>query len=190
MVRVTSRLWINFMSTFGEIAPRWTPRKSFNTLRPRQNGRHFADDFLKRIFFNENVWISLKILLKFVTKVQINNIPALVPIMAWRRPGDKPVSEAMMDCLLTHICITRPQWVTDKSILVLVMVCCPQATRQYLSQCWPKSLSPCGANDQLLVYKFCDCTTFCKWLTVRWYGLKYAFQLFQNIDCAYIPFLE
>ena len=34
---------------------------------------------------NENVWISLKISLKFVPTVQINNMPALVLIMAWRR---------------------------------------------------------------------------------------------------------
>ena len=26
-----------------------------NTLRPRQNGRHFPDDIFKRIFLNENV---------------------------------------------------------------------------------------------------------------------------------------
>ena len=31
--------------------------------------------------------------MKFVSKVPINNIPALVQIMAWRRPGDKPLSE-------------------------------------------------------------------------------------------------
>ena len=31
--------------------------------------------------------------------------------MAWRRPGDKPLSEKMMVSLLTHICINRPQWV-------------------------------------------------------------------------------
>ena len=31
--------------------------------------------------------------------------------MAWRRPGDKPLSEAMMASLLKHICVTRPQWV-------------------------------------------------------------------------------
>ena len=82
-----------------------------NTLRPRQNGRHFADDIFKCIFLNENAWISLKISLKFVPKVRINNIPALVQIMAWRRPGDKPLSEPMMDNLLTHISVTRPQWV-------------------------------------------------------------------------------
>ena len=49
-----------------------------NTLKPRQNGRHFADDILKCIFFNENVWIPIEISLKFVPKGPINNIPALV----------------------------------------------------------------------------------------------------------------
>ena len=84
---------------------------SLNTLRPRQNGRHFPDDVFKCIFLNENVWISLKISLRFVSKVPIDNIPALVQVMAWRRPGDKPLSEPMMVSLLTHICVTRPQWV-------------------------------------------------------------------------------
>ena len=83
----------------------------FNTLRPRQNGRHFADDIFKRILFNENVWILIKISLKFVPKGPINKIPALFQIMAWRRPGDKPLSEAMLVSLLTHKCVTRPQWV-------------------------------------------------------------------------------
>ena len=82
-----------------------------NTLRPRWNEPHFADDIFKRIFFNENVWISIKISLKFVPKGPINNIPALVQIMAWRRSGDKPLSEPMMISLPTHICVTRPQWV-------------------------------------------------------------------------------
>ena len=83
----------------------------FNTLRPRQNGRHFAHDVFKCIFFNENVWIALMISLKFVLNVPINNIPALVQIMAWRRSGDKPLSEPIMVSILTHICVTRPQWV-------------------------------------------------------------------------------
>ena len=58
-----------------------------NTLRPRQNGHHFADDTFKRIFLNENVIISLKIPLKFVPKGLINNIPALVQIIACRPDG-------------------------------------------------------------------------------------------------------
>ena len=82
-----------------------------NTLKPRQNGRRFADDTFKRIFLNENVRISIKISLKFVPKGPINNNPALVQIMAWRWSGDKPLSEPMMVSLLTHICVTRPQWV-------------------------------------------------------------------------------
>ena len=79
-------------------------------LRPRQNGRHFADDTLKCIFLNENVWIPVEISLKFVPKRPIDNIPALVYIMAWRRPGDKPLSEPMMVRLPTHICVARSQW--------------------------------------------------------------------------------
>ena len=85
-----------------------------NTLRPRQNGRHFPDAIFKWIFLNENVWISIKISLNFVPKGPINNIPSLVQIMAWRRPGDKPLSEPVMVSLPTHICVTRPQWVKDK----------------------------------------------------------------------------
>ena len=82
-----------------------------NTLRPRRNKRHFADDIFKCILLNEIVWISIKISLKFSPNGPINNIPALVQIMAWRRPGDKPLSEPMMIISLTHICVTRPQWV-------------------------------------------------------------------------------
>ena len=84
---------------------------SINTLRSRQNGRHFPDDIFKCIFLNESIWNSIEISLKFVPKGPINNIPALVQIMAWRRPGDKPLSEPLLVCLLTHICVTRPQWV-------------------------------------------------------------------------------
>ena len=67
-------------------------------------------------FFNENVWTPIKISLKFVPKGPINNIPALVQIMAWRRPGNKPLSEPMMVRLPTHICVTRPQWVKIKVV--------------------------------------------------------------------------
>ena len=82
-----------------------------NTLRPRQNGHHFPDDIFEWIIWNENVWISINISLKFVPRGQINNIPTLLQVMAWRRPGDKPLSEPMMVRLTTHIYVTRPQWV-------------------------------------------------------------------------------
>ena len=62
-------------------------RKSmFKPLRPRQDGRHFADNICKSILLDENAWISLKISLKYVPKVLINNIPALVQIMAGLAP--------------------------------------------------------------------------------------------------------
>ena len=97
----------------------WPPHANpsqicLNTLRTRRNRRHFADDIFKCILLNETVLISTKISLKFIPKGLINNIPALVQIMAWRRPGDKPLSEPMMIISLTHICVTRPQWVKRK----------------------------------------------------------------------------
>ena len=50
-------------------------------------------------------------------RVQFGNIPALVQIMAWRWPGDKPLSEPMMVWLPMHICVTQPQWVNTNSDL-------------------------------------------------------------------------
>ena len=82
-----------------------------NSLRPRQDGRHFADDIFMCIFFNENCCILIKFSLKYVRKGPIDNNPALVEIMAWRRSGDKPLSQPMIVSLPTHICVTRPQWV-------------------------------------------------------------------------------
>ena len=70
----------------------------------------FADIF-KCIFFNENLWISIKISLNFIPMGPVNNIPALVQIKAWRRSGEQPLSEPMVVRLPTYICVTRPQWV-------------------------------------------------------------------------------
>ena len=58
------------------------------------------------------MWILLKIPPKFVPRGPINNIRALVQIMAWRRPGDKSLSEPMLVFVPTHICVTRPQSVS------------------------------------------------------------------------------
>ena len=69
---------------------------NFNTLRPRQYGYQFPDDIFKCLFLNENLWVSFEISLKFAPKGSINTVPALVQIMAWRRPGDKPLSEPMI----------------------------------------------------------------------------------------------
>ena len=88
--------------------PQWV-----NRLRPRQNGCHFADSTFKCIFLNENVIISIKISLNFILKGLINNIPALVQIMAWCKSSEKPLNEPMMVSLLTHVCVIWPQWVNS-----------------------------------------------------------------------------
>ena len=92
-------LFIYYCSVYGSC---------LDTLRQRQNAQHFADGIFTWIFLNGNVWISIKISLKFVPKGLYNYFPALVKIMAWRQPGDKPLSEPLMVRSSTHICITRP----------------------------------------------------------------------------------
>ena len=73
------------------------------------NGRHFADDIFKHIFLNENLWISHKILMNFVPiiRIDIGSDNGL----AWYRQSDNILYETMFVSLLTHICVTRYQWV-------------------------------------------------------------------------------
>ena len=68
-----------------------------------KNGRHFPDNIFECIFFNENMWISINISLKFVPKGPVNNIPSLVQIMACCLVSDKPSSEAMVVSLLRYM---------------------------------------------------------------------------------------
>ena len=66
-----------------------------STLRPRQNGHHYTDVILNYISFNENVLIQIKISLKIGPWGPIDNMPALVQMMTWRRTSDKSLSEPM-----------------------------------------------------------------------------------------------
>ena len=112
-----------------------------NSLRPIRNRRHFVDDIFKCIFLNENIWILIKISLKFIPKGSINNIPALVQIMAWHQPGNKPLSEPMMIILLMHICVTWPQIINPiPSILFLLMTWGQQQPGYHQPWNWPTSL--------------------------------------------------
>ena len=65
-----------------------------------------------------------KIALKSVPKGPSTNIPGLFQIMAWHRPGDKPLSETVTVTLLMHVCVTRPQWVNKDLSMVIT---CPIA---------------------------------------------------------------
>ena len=55
-----------------------------------------ADDIFKCIFLKENVIIPIQVSLKLVPRSPIDNKPALVQEMAWRRTGDKPLPVLMM----------------------------------------------------------------------------------------------
>ena len=68
----------------------------FNTLRPRQNGRQYADDIFKCIFLYINCCILIEISLKFVPYAPTNNNPAFVQIMDWYSTCKKPLYEPMM----------------------------------------------------------------------------------------------
>ena len=127
----------------------WSPLNQawvVNTLRPRQNGHNFTDDTFKCIFMNENVRIWINISLKFVSKGLINNIPALVKIMAWCWPGNKPLSEPMMVNLLTHICITLPQWVNCGGCEEVYTALNLSVQFQNYSQFLKHSCPPCFLN--------------------------------------------
>ena len=54
----------------------------FNTFLPGQFDGRITDDYFKFIFFNENVWIWIKISMKFVLKAPIDNKSALVQVIS------------------------------------------------------------------------------------------------------------
>ena len=138
---------------------------AFNTLKPRQKWPPFRRRYFQTHFL-EWKCISIEISLKFVPKGPVNNIPALVQMVAWRRPGDKPLSEPMMINLLTHICVTRPQWVKPECLCHLVFNLCqkmPSHGYHHMSL-WICSI----AEDMQLMTS----VGFCKWpgfLTWKYY---------------------
>ena len=86
-----------------------------DTLRPRQNGRHFIGDIFKRIFLNENLCFSNVISLQYVPcglnqtarnifqwnyiwKLDrlIDNQSALFATKTWRRTDENPLPQPMI----------------------------------------------------------------------------------------------
>ena len=55
-----------------------------------------TDDIFKCIFLNQNDRTTIQISLKFVPMSPIDNKPAFIKVMSWRRIGDKPLPEPMM----------------------------------------------------------------------------------------------
>ena len=64
--------------------------------------KHYQTHFLESNF--TEIYFQL-------SKDPIKNKPAFIQIMAWRRTGDKPLSEPMMPYLLMQILSPQPQWV-------------------------------------------------------------------------------
>ena len=91
-----------------------------NSSQREQNGRHFADDISKYIFFNEKFFILIRIPLKCVSMSPNDNAWELVQVMAWRRIGDKPLPEPMLtqftDAYMRHY---MGRWVKYKKNIVL-----------------------------------------------------------------------
>ena len=56
----------------------------------------FAHDIFKCFYLNEYFWSSTNIALNSIPNGQINNTPALVQMMSWRRPSGKPLSESLL----------------------------------------------------------------------------------------------
>ena len=66
-----------------------------------------VEDILKCIFLNENHRIPIRISLKFVPRSPVDNKPALVQVMGWRRTSDKLLPELMptqfSDAYMRHL---------------------------------------------------------------------------------------
>ena len=99
--------WYTSQITAFEIVHQTADDHMALTYPPEQSGRLFADDIFRCIFVNEKFCILVEISLKFIPKGPIDNNPALVQIMAWRRTSDKPLSEPR----LARFCGTRGRWV-------------------------------------------------------------------------------
>ena len=67
-----------------------------NTLKPRQNKRHFPDGLFDGISWMEIYEFRCIYQWSLFLMDPINYIPPLVQIMASRRPGNKPLSQPMM----------------------------------------------------------------------------------------------
>ena len=93
-------------------------------MGPRLNDRHIPDGIFKCIFLNENVYISIKISVKFVPMGPINNIPALVQIMAWRRQAKSHyLNQLWFDYWRTYASLGLNELITAVDLSLCVHVC-------------------------------------------------------------------
>ena len=99
----------------GPVLPMWFTQLIWvNTLKLQQNVPYFTDNIFQCIFLNENFWSLNTISLKYVSEGPIDNMVALVQIMAWCWSGDKSLPDHQCwPSSLMHICSTRKRWVNQ-----------------------------------------------------------------------------
>ena len=127
-----------------------------NTLRPRQNGRHFADNIFKCSFLTENFWILNEISPKYVPYGLTDNMATLVKIMAWRRTCDNPLSESMLVYF-----IDKNSWYPGSpkmnvtrypsSLRLILSVVCLEICRKWSTNQWPGNGWNSSEHDQKLI---------------------------------------
>ena len=91
------------------------------TLKHQQNRCRFAEEIFKKkilvwnLYFDSNFTESCS---EWTNKQKAS----MVLIMTWRRTGDKPLAEPMLDwyidiymCIYIYICVNWPQWVNAQS---------------------------------------------------------------------------
>ena len=114
--------------------------------------RDEIDAILKTTFTNALSWMKMYwFRLKFhcnLFRGPINNIASLIQIMAWRRTGAKPLSEPMLVRSLTHIRITRPQWV--KTWYLFIDTFCHWRQSSYKHTQETKSTPPPNRNISIV----------------------------------------
>ena len=140
-----------------------------------------AFSLMKMLKFRLNFHWSL------VPKVRINNIPALVQIMAWRRPGDKPLSEQMMVSLLTHM--RHSASMSQMPCVVQMHIKCNIKCQNTIL--WPfgvfvwNGMHSCASSHTLLWYCLLECTgkfSVCgQWHMSEW-SQRYKFCVFSQIS--------
>ena len=113
--------------------------------------------------------------------------------MAWRRPGDKPLSEPMLVFVPTHICVTRPQlnpwqqgsWGQHGSHL--------GPTGPRWAPCWPHELCCLGSIASIEIQAHTNKTGYCTTIHANcgWYKKKEIRKFYNQFlrweDTFYMP---
>ena len=131
----------------------------FDTLRSEQNGWHFAEDILERIFLNENDCILNEISLICLSKSAVGSKSVLVQLMAWHLTDFKPFPEQML-FEISDVILKSTEWkclikclicykLTLVMVLVQEMTWCSLAASHHLYQWWQKSRMPYSVINSL-----------------------------------------